>query len=77
MLCRSKERGIEAVDKIKAEVNDDNCDVHLHLCDVSEPKEIKQFVDDFSSNFKSLDVLVRYGGCCWFVCVFPVVFVIN
>jgi dehydrogenase/reductase SDR family protein 12 len=57
MLCRNKQRGTEALEKIKEEV-DDKCDIHLHLCDVSEPAEIHSFVDEFSSNVGALDILV-------------------
>lgn len=59
MVCRNKERGTEAIEKIQSEC-DDKCDVHLHLCDVSEPSEIKSFVTDFTTRFDKLDVLVSH-----------------
>jgi dehydrogenase/reductase SDR family protein 12 len=56
LVCRSKEKGEEAVQQIKDKTGNQN--VHLHICDVSSTQQIKQCVKDFEAAGYSLDVLV-------------------
>jgi dehydrogenase/reductase SDR family protein 12 len=57
LICRNKEKGEEALDKIKKETN--NNEVFLHVVDVSSTKQIHEFADRFQKEQKSLDVLIN------------------
>ena len=57
MVCRSKERGEQALGEVKEKSS--NQEVHLHICDVAEPSDIRKFVEEFKSNYEKLDVLVK------------------
>jgi len=60
MICRDEERGKVALQEIKQQTNSDS--LHLHICDISEQKEIHQFAEKFKSDFGKLDVLVNNAG---------------
>jgi len=57
MICRSKERGEAAVKEIQQKSGNQN--VHLHLCDISLPDEIRQTAKNFQEAGYTLDVLVN------------------
>ncbi|XP_042442276.1 dehydrogenase/reductase SDR family member 12-like [Zingiber officinale] len=60
MVCRSKERGEAALSKIQSTTGNPN--IHLEICDLSSINEVKSFVSRFSTNQKSLHVLVNNAG---------------
>lgn len=60
MVCRNKERGEEAVSKIKSETG--NKSVHLKVCDLSSMDQIKHCATEFTSSNSSLHVLVNNAG---------------
>eukprot|EP01125_Pyxidicula_operculata_P014860 TRINITY_DN5003_c0_g1_i1.p1 TRINITY_DN5003_c0_g1~~TRINITY_DN5003_c0_g1_i1.p1 ORF type:complete len:335 (-),score=39.69 TRINITY_DN5003_c0_g1_i1:31-1035(-) len=60
MVCRNKEKGEEAKNQIVSNTSNNN--IHLHLCDVSEMEQIKEFVDKFEEKFGKLNVLVNCAG---------------
>jgi len=60
MVCRSKEKGEAAVKEVKEATGNNN--VHLHLCDVSRPQEIRTCVERFKEAGFTLDVLVNNVG---------------
>jgi len=57
LLCRNPERGQNALSDIKKGTGNNN--VFLHTVDLSEPSEIREFVERFESEGNSLDVLVN------------------
>ncbi|HYK74376.1 MAG TPA: SDR family oxidoreductase [Pseudoneobacillus sp.] len=57
ILCRSKERGNEAVkDIIEASGNQN---VHLIIADLSSQRVVRQAADEFKGKFNKLDVLIN------------------
>jgi len=60
MVCRSQERGAEALAHVKQESNNPN--VHLMLCDFSSKQSIEEFATKFKAEFDRLDVLVNNAG---------------
>lgn len=60
MVCRNKEKGEEAVSKIKSETG--NQSVHLKVCDLSSIDQIKHCTAEFTSSNSSLYVLVNNAG---------------
>lgn len=58
LLCRSKERGEEARQRIVAETG--NAAVHAHVVDVSNPASVRSFASGWGS--KKIDVLVNNAG---------------
>ncbi|MEM7331104.1 MAG: SDR family oxidoreductase [Chloroflexota bacterium] len=60
MVCRSQERGAEALAHVKKESNNPN--VHLMLCDFSSQQSIESFATQFKADFDRLDVLVNNAG---------------
>jgi hypothetical protein len=63
MVCRNRERGEEAKSKIENDTGSKA--VFLHLCDLSEPEEIRAFATEFMTEHR-LDVLVR-SFCIFFL----------
>eukprot|EP00741_Cyanophora_paradoxa_P007281 tig00001095_g7043.t1 len=59
ILCRSPQRGREALEKLKKDTGNDN--IHLHIADLSVMKETREFAREFSKR-KRLDVLVLNAG---------------
>ena len=64
MLCRSAERGAKALESIRGTLasHGEGCDgsnVELHLVDLSEPQQIKDFARDFKSTHAKVDILVN------------------
>lgn len=60
LICRNKERGAEAQQKIKEEAQNEN--VFLHIVDVGRPLEIVEFVENYNKTFGTLNVLVNNAG---------------
>jgi dehydrogenase/reductase SDR family protein 12 len=65
MLCRSKERGEEAVQSILAMGNGQSSTGRLQLCvvDVSRPQQLADFIRQFRQSSKYIDVLVNHVLC--------------
>jgi len=57
ILCRNPERGQKAISEIKAGTGNNN--VFLHTINLAEPKEVRQFAEQFIAEGNSLDVLVN------------------
>jgi len=64
MLCRNKEKGNNALQKIREKSNND--DIHLMLADLASQKSIKMFADKFMANFRKLHVLVNNAGTIYY-----------
>ena len=71
MVCRSAERGKEAVEKVLGACNNNgNKKVHLLLCDVGSEADVRKVVVDFENSYKStygkgearLDALICNAG---------------
>ncbi|MEE6472317.1 hypothetical protein FKM82_009573 [Ascaphus truei] len=60
MVCRNKDRAEEAKNEIIA--NTGNQNILVHLLDMSNPKEIWEFAEKFTSENK-LNVLINNAGC--------------
>ncbi|MCX7922982.1 MAG: SDR family oxidoreductase [Clostridia bacterium] len=60
MLCRSKERGEEALNEVK-ELSGSTT-VELMLCDLGYKKEIREFCREFIRRFGRLNVLINNAG---------------
>ncbi|KAK9111165.1 hypothetical protein Scep_018684 [Stephania cephalantha] len=60
MVCRNKQRGEEAMNKIQSETGNQN--VYLEVCDLSSASQIKSFASRFSSKDQPLHVLVNNAG---------------
>lgn len=60
ILCRDEKRGKEALEQIKSETNNNN--VYLHICNLSESKDIREFVRKFNESGYQVDVLVNNAG---------------
>eukprot|EP00262_Sarcandra_glabra_P014662 TRINITY_DN4328_c0_g1_i1.p1 TRINITY_DN4328_c0_g1~~TRINITY_DN4328_c0_g1_i1.p1 ORF type:complete len:322 (+),score=52.65 TRINITY_DN4328_c0_g1_i1:114-1079(+) len=60
LVCRSKERGEDALSKIQSATGNKN--VYLEVCDLSSVSEIKSFASRLSSNNQPLHVLVNNAG---------------
>lgn len=56
MVCRNKQRGETALEKIKKE--SENRDVHLLLCDVSSIEDVNRLCEEYRQSGKHLHVLV-------------------
>ena len=59
MLCRSRERGEEAMRELQ---NESSRDLRLMLCDLGKMDDIRQFTEEFKANYDRLDVLVNNAG---------------
>eukprot|EP00903_Cladosiphon_okamuranus_P011221 g10587.t1 len=60
MLCRNKARGEEARARLSAETG--NEEVHLHVVDVSDFRQVETFAGSFLASNPRLDVLVNNAG---------------
>lgn len=60
MLCRSKTRGEEAVNEVRALSG--NNSVEMMLCDLGSLKSIENFCTEFKKKYHRLDVLVNNAG---------------
>jgi NAD(P)-dependent dehydrogenase (short-subunit alcohol dehydrogenase family) len=60
MACRSKERGEEALNDVKALSG--NNSVELMLCDLGSLESIRDFCSDFKQKYKQLNVLINNAG---------------
>lgn len=60
MLCRSKERGEEALQNVRA-ISGNNS-VELMLCDLGSIKSIKDFCVEFKKKYQQLNVLINNAG---------------
>ena len=61
MICRNEERGTQAQKEIKEASNSE--DVHLHVLDMSDPKNVHSFASKFAAEDRPLHVLVNNAGC--------------
>merc|ERR1712106_45956 len=61
LVCRNPEFGQEARDDIQSQSG--NSKIHLHILDLSKPKEISSFLGKWCSEHEKLDVLVNNAGC--------------
>lgn len=57
ILCRSKEKGQDAVREIVEQSG--NQDIHLLLVDLSSQRMVRQAADEFKEKFNKLDVLIN------------------
>jgi short-subunit dehydrogenase len=55
MVCRDEKRGKEAQEEIIRESKNSN--VELHLCDMSQPKDVFAFTKQFLQSQKPLNVI--------------------
>ncbi|XP_060073048.1 dehydrogenase/reductase SDR family member 12-like [Ylistrum balloti] len=61
MVCRDPKRGEEARQAVKEESQ--NQDVQLHILDMSKPRDVARFAQNFISSGKPLNVLINNAGC--------------
>ncbi|XP_018595384.2 dehydrogenase/reductase SDR family member 12 [Scleropages formosus] len=60
MVCRNKDRAEAARKDIVEQTGNEN--VHVHLVDMSSPRQVWEFAENFKKN-NSLHVLVNNAGC--------------
>jgi dehydrogenase/reductase SDR family protein 12 len=60
LVCRSLEKGEEAVTRIKSETG--NEEVHLHICNVSSLQDIKKLATDYKQKGLPVHVLINNAG---------------
>ncbi|XP_071798035.1 dehydrogenase/reductase SDR family member 12-like [Asterias amurensis] len=61
MVCRNPERGEEARKEITEASGNEN--VHLHILDMSKPKGVHAFAEQFKEKETKLNALVNNAGC--------------
>ncbi|XP_074657766.1 dehydrogenase/reductase SDR family member 12-like [Tubulanus polymorphus] len=61
MVCRSKQRGEEALNELKAKSS--NQEIYLHELDLSDLPAVAKFAQEFQQSGKTLNVLVNNAGC--------------
>lgn len=61
MVCRNPEYAETAKNEIISESGND--DVHVHILDMSQPKDVSSFTKTFTEKEGALDVLVNNAGC--------------
>jgi len=61
MVCRNQTRGEKAKEEIISESGNEK--VYLHILDLSKPRDIVKFTDEFVESDQALDVLVNNAGC--------------
>ena len=61
MVCRNPETAGEARKELM-EVSG-NSNYHLHILDMSQPRDVNSFVKKFTSDNSKLDVLINNAGC--------------
>jgi dehydrogenase/reductase SDR family protein 12 len=65
MLCRSRERGLKAIDELVAATQEAGIageHLILHECDVSKPQSIAAFCEDYARQWQRVDVVVNNAG---------------
>jgi retinol dehydrogenase-13 len=60
MVCRSPQRGEEALSAICRSTGSKR--VHLHTCDLSELSDIRRFAREFASGGHKVDTLINNAG---------------
>ena len=60
-IVRNPEYGAEARKEL-AELSE-NCSIHLHIVDMSKPRDIAKFIKEFKEGNEKLDVLINNAGC--------------
>ena len=55
-------RSVEKAQALKAELRAAGCDVDYHLCDVSDPAQVKAVVADVLRTYRRIDALVNCAG---------------
>ncbi|RZF48702.1 hypothetical protein LSTR_LSTR011189 [Laodelphax striatellus] len=60
MVCRNHQRGEHVQTTIMNETG--NQDIHLHLVDLSQPRNVFRFAQDFRDQSGNLDVLIHNAG---------------
>jgi NAD(P)-dependent dehydrogenase (short-subunit alcohol dehydrogenase family) len=60
IACRSKERGMQAVEEIKKASNNPNVD--LLMMDLASQKSVREAVNEFKKRYKNLHVLINNAG---------------
>ncbi|PSC75392.1 dehydrogenase reductase SDR family member 12 [Micractinium conductrix] len=60
MVCRNEARGLEAVERVRADSG--NQDVHLKVCDLASLAAIKALAADYLASGQPLDVLINNAG---------------
>ena len=60
MVCRNRIRGEETFLEIREKTGNEN--LHIMICDFSQPDSIAKFVRDFKQKYKKLDVLINNHG---------------
>ncbi|VDM04788.1 unnamed protein product [Schistocephalus solidus] len=61
MVCRNPERAEAARKSVIDETANQN--VHVHIVDLSQPREVSKFCSEFASSHPSLDSLINNAGC--------------
>ena len=61
MVCRNPSTGGEARQELVETTGNSN--LHLHILDISKPRDIAAFVKKFSEENAKLDVLINNAGC--------------
>ncbi len=63
VLCRSEQKGKEAIQEFEHQIgNTTSIKIHLHICDLMQPKWIEQFTNNFMQQTEQLDVLINNAG---------------
>ena len=57
MACRSRERGLEALDEVRSTVN--SLDIDVMQVDMSSQNSIRRFVAEFNNAYETLHVLIH------------------
>ena len=60
MAVRNKQKGNNAIDKIKKEFPD--AKLHMLTLDLADLDSVRQFAREFNSNFEQLDILINNAG---------------
>jgi len=61
MVCRNPDYGEEARKDLRK--LSENSEIHLHILDMSKPRDVTKFVKKFKDENKKLDVLINNAGC--------------
>uniref|UniRef100_A0A8C6U3X9 Si:ch211-165b10.3 n=1 Tax=Neogobius melanostomus TaxID=47308 RepID=A0A8C6U3X9_9GOBI len=61
MVCRNSDRAEEARADIIRESG--NTEVHVHIVDMSETRQVWEFAETFRKEYTSLNVLINNAGC--------------
>lgn len=61
MVCRDPKSGAEARQAVEEESQNQN--IKLHILDMSKPRDVTRFAQNFISSGKPLNVLINNAGC--------------